>query len=121
MIGRNEFRDLSQAEFAIDANHVLGLGAKSGDDEFPQIDRHARRDLDPHHRTQASSLQARLELTNQVLRLLLDLDIAVADQPEKAHALHLAARKQAIEEQDQKAFESHKAPLRPPPTVARRR
>ena len=53
-----------------------------------QVLRHMRIDFEPDHRSAAATLQRRLEQTNQVLRLLLNLEIAVADDPEDALTAH---------------------------------
>ena len=53
---------------------------------------------EPDHRAAPPPLQQRLEQPDQVLGLLLDLDVAVAQHPEIADALDLEAREQEVEE-----------------------
>src|SRR5918996_5666255 len=56
---------------------------------------HRRFDLEPDDRAAAPALQRRFEEAHQILRLLLHLDIAVAQHAERALASHPIARKQA--------------------------
>ena len=109
-VGRDQLRQLGQAQHAVDQDHVLRLGLQALDDEVAQIVGHRGLDLDPHHRAQAALLQPRLELAHQVFGLFLDLDVAVADQAEQALALDLAAGEQLVEEQDQEAFQREEPP-----------
>ena len=68
-------------------------------DELPERHRHLRIELDADHRTAPPALQRALEKPHQVLGLLLDLDVAVADQPEGPRAAHDVAGKQPVDEQ----------------------
>ena len=68
-------------------------------DELAQGDGHLRIELDADHGAAPPALQGALEQPHQVLRLLLDLDVAVADQPEGARAAHLVAGEKPVDEE----------------------
>ncbi len=108
-VGRDQLLELGQAELAVDLDHVLRLGLQALDDEAPELVGHRGLHLHPHDQAQPPALQPRLELAHQVLGLFLDLDVAVADQPEEALALHLAAGKQPVQEEDQEALQREEA------------
>ena len=73
--------------------------------ESPKRCRHAGLDLEPDDRAAAPALERALVKPHQVLRLLLDLDVAVADDPERPLAEHLVAGKQEPDEGDDQAVE----------------
>ena len=66
---------------------AVGRHAELAGDEVAQFRRHLAVELDADHRTAAAALQRRLEEAHQILGLFLDLDIAVADDAERAGAL----------------------------------
>ena len=74
---------------------AVGRHAELAGDEVAQFVRHLAVELDADHRTAAAALQRRLEEADQILGLFLDLDIAVADDAERAGALDLVARETA--------------------------
>ena len=78
-------------------------------DEGAQRRRHARLDFEPDHRAAAAPLQRALEQTHQILRLFLDLDVAVANDAETALARHLEAGKQQRAERDDDLFQRDEA------------
>jgi hypothetical protein len=53
-------------------------------------------ELQPYDATAAAALNRGPEIADQVLGLLLDLDVAVADDPERASAEHLVFRKEIV-------------------------
>ena len=65
--------------------------------EAAQLGRHRRLDLEPDHRAAAAALERGLEQPHQILGLFLDLDVAVADDAERALPLHRVAGKQLAE------------------------
>ena len=78
-------------------------------DEGAQRLRHAGLDLEADDRAAAAALQRALVQAHEVLGLLLDLDVAVADDPERALAEHLEAGKQQADEGDDQAVERDEA------------
>src|SRR5271166_3931305 len=66
--------------------------------EATQVGRHRRIDREMDGMTAAPSLQCRLVKTDQILGLLLDLDLAIAQQPENALRNDGKTREQMIEE-----------------------
>ena len=60
-----------------------------------QVLGHRRLDLEADHAAAPALLQRRLEQAHEILGLFLDLEIAVADDPERALPLHVVARERA--------------------------
>ena len=60
------------------------VGAEAFADHFLQIGRRVGRELEPDHPAAPAALDRAAEVADQILGLLLDLDVAVADQPECA-------------------------------------
>src|SRR5262249_55954893 len=71
-----------EAEQPILEEDVLRLDIELADDEGQEILRHARIGLEANDGAAAPALQRGLEQEDEVLRLLLDLDLAVADHAE---------------------------------------
>ena len=70
---------------------------------------HETVEFDPDHRTAAAALQRAFEQEHQILGLFLDLEIAVADDPEEPMTAHLIAGKQALREHADHGFERDEA------------
>ena len=87
--------------------------AKFAGDELAQRFRHLAVELDADHRSAAAALQRRLEQAHQILGLFLDLDIAVADDAERARALHLVAGEELADEQADRLLQRDEADWRP--------
>ncbi len=106
----DELRQLVQRQHAVDdedrrrAAIVELLG-----DEVAQVLGHPGLDLEADHRAAAALLQRRLEEADQVLGLFLDLDVAVADDPEAALPLHRVAGEQPPDEQRDHLLERDEA------------
>ena len=86
--------------------------AQFAGDELAQLRRHLAVELDADHRAAAAALQRGLEQAHQILGLFLDLDIAVADDAERAGALDLVAGEQLADEQADRLFERDEADTR---------
>src|SRR5208337_5071036 len=78
-------------------------------DEGAQRLRHAGLDLQPNDRTAAASLERGFVKADQIFRLLLDLDVAVADDPKGAFAEHFVTGEEQSDERDDQAVEGDKA------------
>ena len=83
--------------------------AKLAGDEFAEFLGNLAVELDADHRAAAPSLQRGLEQLDEILGLLLDLDIAVADDPERAGALHLVAGEKLADEQAHRLLDRDEA------------
>jgi hypothetical protein len=68
-------------------------------------------ELQPDHLAAAAALQRRLELAHEVLGLLLDLEVAVAQHPERAHAERRVAGEEPVEEDLEQALQRQEADL----------
>ena len=80
--------------------------------EVAQFRRHLAVEFDADHRAAAAALQRRLEQPDQILGLFLDLDIAVADDAERAGALDLVTREQLADEQADRLLDRDEAHIR---------
>ena len=94
--------------------------------EVAQFLRHLAVELDADHRTAAAAFQRCLEQLDQILRLFLDLDIAVADDAECSGTLDLVTREQLADEQADRLLDRNEAHIRlavgqPDETPQRRR
>ena len=78
-------------------------------DERAQGFRHARFDLQPDDRAAAAPLQRALEKADEVFGLLLDLDVAVADDAETALPDDLVAGKKLADERQDDLLERDEA------------
>ena len=104
-VGRDELGQLVQAEETIHHDDVFRIGVQALRDERPKLLGRGSLKLDADHRAQPTLLQPRLEFSDQVFRLFLDLDVGVADQAENAMRLDLAAGEQVIEEERHQALQ----------------
>ncbi len=100
---------LRHAQQPVHQLHVLFLRMQLLGDKAAQLFGHARLDLQAHQHPAAALLEQRLELAHQILGLFLDLDIAVANDPEGALADEIEAGEQRIHEQDQDRLERDEA------------
>ena len=84
-------------------------------DGLAQVRRRVGGHRQPDDLAAAPALQRRLELAHQVLGLLLDLEVAVAQHPEGAVAEHDVAGEELAEEHLEQRLERQEAdlPLRP--------
>src|SRR5690606_33093557 len=83
--------------------------AKLARNEIAQRRRHLVVELDADDLPPAAALQRALEQAHQILRLLLDLDVGVADDAERARALDLVAGKQLADEKADRIAERDEA------------
>ena len=94
----DQFRHLVDRKQPVQHADPAGRHAEFQGDEIPQFRRYLIVEFDADHRTAPSPLQCGLEELHQIFRLFGDLDIAVADQPERPGALHLIAREELADE-----------------------
>ena len=80
----DDFRQILERQHAVERDDLLRLDVQFLGDEGAQFRRHVGVGLQPDHRTAPAALQRRLEQADQVFRLFLDFEIAVADDPEQA-------------------------------------
>ena len=93
-------REFVEPEHAVDIDDAGGEHVDVAGDEGAQGRRHAGLDLEPDHRAAPPELQRAFVEAHQVLGLLLDLDVAVADDPKTALPDDAKARKQQAAEGD---------------------
>jgi hypothetical protein len=67
--------------------------------EFAQALRQFRIELDADHRTAAAALERAFEQPHQIFGLFLDLDVGIADDPERSRPAHLVAGIERANEQ----------------------
>ena len=91
------------------ANTSRRRGIELFHQEPAQIGRHRRIDREMDGMAAPASLQRGLEQPDQILGLLLDLDLAVAQQPEDALRDDRETREQMIEEQRDHLLDRQKA------------
>ena len=82
MARRRRKRGFGERDNAVQHDNILGLGAGLLDHKIPKTLRGTGRECQADDLTPSPPLQRRLEHYNQVLRLFLDLDVAVAQCPE---------------------------------------
>ena len=95
----DELLGVGKAQDAVDDEHVIvGHQLELVDDEVAQILGHRGFDLSGSRVPRRRRLSAVSNSADQVLGLFLDLDVAVAQQPESAAAVDLEAREQQVDE-----------------------
>ena len=100
---------VAKGKHAINEGHGVRRGLKLFGHKGANVFLHAGLDLEPDHAASATPLQRRLEQAHQVFGLLLDLEIAVADDAEHALALDRIARKQPARVKHDHLFERDEA------------
>ena len=95
-----------------DGDHVDVAG-----DERAQRFGHAGFDLEPDDGAAPAPLERALVQANEILRLFLDFDVAVANDAKGAFAQDFVARKQEPDEGDDQTVEHHEARGAPKRTV----
>src|SRR5579885_3503776 len=75
---------VSASQEALQRKHVVGRGVELLAEEAQQVARHRFIDAQPDHVAAPAPLQRRLVEPHQVLGLLLDLDLAIAQDAEHA-------------------------------------
>ncbi len=103
----DEFAELVESEHAVENEDFLGRDGELACHETAQGLRHMRVDLQPDDRAAPAPLQRCFEEENEILGFFLDFEIAVADHPEKALAVHCIAGKQARDLHSDQIFEHH--------------
>ena len=103
--------DVAEVEHAVELEHVhvLARDLELVEDEVAQLARHVRVDRDRDQVAAAAALQRALEQQHEIFGLLLDLDVAVADQAEEAALDHLVAGEQARQEDRDQLFQRQEA------------
>ncbi len=96
---RNDLRNHVQRQQSFVHADPVFRNAKFRRDEDAQSFRHFTVELDADHLTTAAALQRCLEEANQIFRLFLDFDIAVADDTERTGATHFITGEKPSDEQ----------------------
>ena len=113
--GPGQLGEVGHADQPRDLDHLVVADPERLHDRAPQVGRRVggHRQLD--HLAAPPPLQRRLELAHQVLGLLLDLEVAVAQHPEGAVPEHRVAGEELAEEHLEQRLERQEAdlPLRP--------
>ena len=104
-IERDEPRQFVEREHAFDEDDAGGDDIDVAGDEGAQRRRHARLDLQPDDRPAFAHLERAFVEPHEVLGLLLDLDVAVANHAEDALSDHLETGKQQRAERHDDLFE----------------
>ncbi len=107
----DEFLEVGGADQPVDLDHLVLGDAEFLHDQRAELRGGPRGDLHPHHFAPAAALQRHLEFSHEVLGLLLDLEIAVAQHPEGAVADHPVAGEEAFEMEEQEFLERKEAVL----------
>ncbi len=74
-----------------------GIRADAGQDQCFQVRRRVGREFDANDPPAPAPFDRRAEITNQIFGLLLDLDVAIAKQPECPRSRLLEAREELVE------------------------
>ena len=106
---RDHLRHVGQAQDAVHLVDVVGVDAEMGDQEGAELLGHRRIDAQADHIAEPPPLEHRLEQADEVFRLLLDLDVAVAQDPEEAASFALEARKEELREGEDELLEPDEA------------
>ena len=108
-LDRDKLLEIVDGEHAgDDVDLVVGDGERALHHGAQRVG-HRLLDLQPDHHAAAAPLQRALEEADEILRLLLDLDVRVADEPERALAAHLIAGEQTRDEQADRVLKHHEA------------
>ena len=108
-VDADELRKLVQANHAVDLDDLVAVDLKLAHDQAAQMVGHAGRELEPDDDAEPTLLQHRFEDTDEVLRLLLDIEVGVTDDPERTGALHLVTREELGDEQRDRVVERDEA------------
>ena len=82
----------------VENEHIFFVDADLLGDESAQIGRHLGVDGQADDRAAASTLERGFEQPHQILRLLQNLDVTIANDPERPHAAQLETREDPVEE-----------------------
>ena len=107
-IDRDQLRQFVERQHAFDQHDAGRNDVDVAGHESAQRFGHAGFDLQPDDRSAAASLKRAFVKAHEVFRLLLDLDVAVADDSKGALAQHFVAWKQQADERDDQSVERHK-------------
>ena len=108
-VDRHQLRQIVERQHAFDQHDARRDDVDVAGDERAQQFRHAGFDLEPDDRAAPAPLERALVQANEILRLFLDLDVAVANDAKGAFAQHLIARKQQTDESDDQPVQHHEA------------
>ena len=100
-----DLRHLAERQHAVDLEHCVVGGVERALHEALQGRRHQRFDIEPDHQAAAAALERGLEQPHQILGLFEDFQFGIADDAERADALHRIARKQLADEQAGRALD----------------
>ncbi len=108
----SELRELIERQNAVDQEDLVVSACKRPLYEPTQLHRHGSFELKADDRSAPSALEHRLEFAHQVLGLLLDLDLGVANDPESTLPFDGIAREEAGDEKRDDLFERDHAGAR---------
>ena len=108
-IDRHQLRQFVERQHALDEHDSGRDDVDVAGDKRAQRLRHAGLDLEPDDRAAPAPLERALVEANEVLRLFLDFDVAVANDAKGALAQHFIARKQQADEGDDQPVQRHEA------------
>ena len=103
----DDFRQVLQRQHAVERDDLVGFDIEFLGDEGAHFRGHVRVRLQPDHRAAPAAFQRRLEQADQVFRLFLDFEIAVADDAEQALRLDRKAGKQLLDMGDDHRLQQH--------------
>ena len=98
---QHQFGQIGNPDQPVHLDHFLLADGEFLHDQLFQRRRGPGRDFHPHHFAPAAAFQGGFKLADQILGLVLDLQIAIAQHPERAGAFDPVARKQPVQMQDQ--------------------
>ena len=108
-VDRDELRQVVERQHAFDEHDARGHDVDVAGHEGAQGFRHAGLDLEPDDRAAAAALERALVEPDEILGLLLDLDVAVANDAEGALPEHFVSGKQEPDEGDDQPVERDEA------------
>ncbi len=100
-----DFRKRIQRQQARQYRDAIFGNAEFLHDELTQRSRHFGIGLDTDHRPATAALEGRLEKAHEVFGFLLDFDVAVSNDAERARPLHLVAGEKPVDELADDVFE----------------
>ncbi len=94
-----------QRQHAVEYEHLFRQDVELSRDKRAQLIGGQAVEFEPDHRSETAALQRALEQEDQILRLLLDFEVAVANDSEQPAPSNAIAGKQILREQPDDVFE----------------
>ena len=95
----HQLRELVERQNAVDQENLVVSARQGPLHESAQLDRHGSFNLEPDDRSAPPALEHGLELTYQIFRLLLDLDLGIANDTERTLPFYGVAWEETADKQ----------------------